>query len=327
MSNAFQDAIVAGIGIQAAAFALAAVGLNLQFGFTGLLNFGHVAFMMVGAYGTAITVNEGAPLYVAVPVGILAAVVLGLIFGLPTLRLRADYLAIVTITAGEMLRLVINAGGENSLTKGPFGIQNFANSFFSVNPIPSGNYGPGRVSFASSELWVVIVAWVLVIVSALLVKQLVSSPWGRAVRAIREDEDAARSLGKNTFVLKLQSLVVGGVMGGLAGVMLAIDQQSVSPGYYLPYITFFVYTAVILGGPGSVRGPIVGAVLFWFLLQLTAGVLTDAVASGWIPSSILDHDKVLTFRYVLVGLALIGLAVWRPQGIFGKREELLIDAR
>lgn len=326
MSAAFQDAIVAGIGIQAAAFALAAVGLNLQFGYTGLLNFGHVAFMMVGAYGTAITVNEGAPLYVAVPVGILAAVALGLVFGLPTLRLRADYLAIVTITAGEMLRLVINAGGQSSLTQGPFGIQNFANSFFSINPIPSGNYGPGRVSFANTELWVVVVAWALVIVSALLIRQLVSSPWGRAVKAIREDEDAARSLGKNTFVLKLQSLVLGGVMGALAGVMLAIDQQSVSPGYYLPYITFFVYTAVILGGPGSVRGPIVGAMLFWFLLQLVAGILTDGIQSGWIPGFI-NSDQVLTLRYVLVGIALIGLAVWRPQGIFGKREELMIDAR
>jgi branched-chain amino acid transport system permease protein len=327
MSAALQDAILAGIGIQAAAFALAAVGLNLQFGYTGLLNFGHVAFMMVGAYGTAITVDRGGPLWLAVPVGIVAAVLLGLVFGLPTLRLRADYLAIVTITAGETLRLIVNAGGESSLSRGPFGIQNFAGQFFSINPIPSGTYGPGRITFSSSELWVVIVAWLLVICADLLVKRLVSSPWGRAIKAIREDEDAARSLGKNTFAYKLQSLVLGGVLGALAGVMLAIDQQSVSPGYYLPYITFFVYTVVILGGPGTVRGPIVGAVLFWFLLQFTAGVLSDAIASGWIPTSILTPDKVLTFRYVLVGGALIGLAVWRPQGILGKREELLIDAR
>jgi branched-chain amino acid transport system permease protein len=325
VSAAFQDAILAGIGIQAAAFALAAVGLNLQFGYTGLLNFGHVAFMLVGAYGTAITVNEGYPLWLAVLVGIGAAVLLGLIFGLPTLRLRADYLAIVTITAGETLRLIVNAGGQNSLTQGPFGIQSFANSFFSVNPIPNGNYGPGRVSFSADELWVVIVAWLLVALAALLVERLVTSPWGRAIRAIREDEDAARSLGKNTFAYKLQSLVLGGVMGALAGMMLAFDQQSVSPGYYLPALTFFVYTVVILGGPGTVRGPIVGAIIFWFLLQLTAGILNDFIANGWIPSD--RADDVLTFRYVLVGLALILLAVWRPQGIFGRREELLIDAR
>jgi neutral amino acid transport system permease protein len=325
VSAAFQDAILAGIGIQAAAFALAAVGLNLQFGYTGLLNFGHVAFMLVGAYGTAITVNEGYPLWLAVLVGIGAAVLLGLIFGLPTLRLRADYLAIVTITAGETLRLIVNAGGQNSLTQGPFGIQSFANDFFSINPIPNGNYGPGRVSFSADELWVVIVAWLLVVLAALLVERLVTSPWGRAIRAIREDEDAARSLGKNTFAYKLQSLVLGGVMGALAGMMLAFDQQSVSPGYYLPALTFFVYTVVILGGPGTVRGPIVGAIIFWFLLQLTAGVLNDFIANGWIPAD--RADDVLTFRYVLVGFALILLAIWRPQGIFGRREELLIDAR
>jgi neutral amino acid transport system permease protein len=327
MTSAFQDAVLAGIGIQAAAFALAAVGLNLQFGYTGLLNFGHVAFMLVGAYGAAITVNEGGPLWLGVLVGVAAAVTLGLVFGLPTLRLRADYLAIVTITAGETLRLVVNSGAQNSLTQGPFGIQNFANSFFNVNPIPSGTYGAGRVTFDNSELWVVLVAWALVIAADVLVYRLVRSPWGRTIRAIREDEDAARSLGKNTFAYKLQSLVLGGVMGAMAGVMLAIDQQSVSPGYYLPYVTFFVFTMVILGGPGTVQGPIVGAILFWFLLQFTAGVLTDAISNGWIPTGILSPDDVLTFRYVMVGAVLIGLAIWRPQGIFGKREELLIDAR
>lgn len=327
MINALQDAILAGIGVQAAAFALAAVGLNLQFGYTGLLNFGHVAFMLVGAYGAAITVDQGGPLWLGVLVGVGAAVVLGLIFGLPTLRLRADYLAIVTITAGETLRLIVNAGSEGSLTRGPFGIQNFANGFFSINPVPAGHYGVGRVSFSDSELWVVIVAWALVAGSNVLVQRLVASPWGRVIRAIREDEDAVRSLGKNSFAYKLQSLVLGGVMGALAGMVLAFDQQSVSPGYYLPALTFFVYTVVILGGPGTVRGPIVGAIIFWFLLQLAAGVLTDAVTSGWIPSSVLTSDEVLTFRSVLVGAGLIGLAVWRPQGIFGSREELLIDGR
>jgi neutral amino acid transport system permease protein len=327
MINALQDAIAAGIGLQAAAFALAAVGLNLQFGFTGLLNFGLVAFIMVGAYGTAITVDQGGPLWLGVIVGVLAAVVLGLIFGLPTLRLRADYLAIVTITAGETLRILVNAGGENSLTRGPFGIQQFAGSFFDINPIPSGTYGPGRVSFSSADLWVIAVTWGLVAICSFIVYRLVTSPWGRVIKAIREDEDAARSLGKNVFAYKLQSLVLGGVMAALSGMVLAMSQQSVGPTYYVPALTFFVYTVVILGGPGTVWGPIVGAVVFWFLLQLTAGVLTDAIASGWIPTSILTTDEVLTFRYVLVGLGLIALVIWRPQGITGKREELLIDGR
>jgi neutral amino acid transport system permease protein len=327
MINALQDGLQAGIGVQAAAFALAAVGLNLQFGYAGLLNFGHVAFMLVGAYGTAITVDQGGPLWLGVIVGITSAVVLGLIFGIPTLRLRADYLAIVTVTAGETLRLIVNAGGENSLTRGPFGIQNFAKSFFAINPIPNGSYGLGRITFTSIDLWVMIICWTLVILGSVLVQRLVESPWGRVTKAIREDEDAARSLGKNSFVYKLQSLVIGGVMGALAGVMLAFDYQSVSPGYYLPALTFFVYTVVILGGPGSVRGPIVGAIFFWFLIVFTQGVLTDAITSGWIPSSVMNPNDVLTFRLVLVGGGLMALAIWRPQGIYGSREELLIDGR
>ena len=327
MINALQDAIAAGIGLQAAAFALAAVGLNLQFGFTGLLNFGLVAFIMVGAYGTAITVDQGGPLWLGLIVGVLASVTLGLIFGLPTLRLRADYLAIVTITAGETLRIIVNAGGENSLTRGPFGIQEFAHSFFAINPIPNGSYGPGRISFSAADVWVITITWALVALSSFIVYRLVTSPWGRVIKAIREDEDAARSLGKDVFSYKIQSLVIGGVMAALSGMVLAMSQQNVSPTYYVPALTFFVYTVVILGGPGTVWGPIIGAVVFWFLIQLTAGVLTDMINSGWIPTSILNTDEVLTFRYVLVGLGLIALTIWRPQGITGNREELLIDER
>ena len=261
-------------------------------------------------------------------VGILASVTLGLIFGLPTLRLRADYLAIVTITAGETLRIIINAGDQGSITRGPFGIQQFAGSFFDINPIPTGNYGPGRISFSAGDLWVIFVTWGLVAICSFMVYRLVTSPWGRVIKAIREDEDAARSLGKNVFAYKLQSLVLGGTMAALSGMVLVFSQQSVGPTYYVPALTFFVYTVVILGGPGTVWGPIIGAVVFWFLLQLSSGVLTDMINRGWIPTSVLSPDEVLTFRYVLVrGLALIGLAIWRPQGLTGKREELLIDGR
>lgn len=327
MIAAFQDAVAAAIGVNAACFALAAVGLNLQFGYTGLLNFGLVAFIMVGAYGTAITVDQGHPLWLGLLVGVIAVIVLGLVFGLPTLRLRADYLAIVTITAGETLRLLINAGSEGSLTRGPFGIQNFANSFFNVNPIPNGSYGPSRISFSDSDLWVMAVTWTLVVVSILGVRRLVRSPWGRVIKAIREDEDAARSLGKNVFAYKLQSLVLGGVMAGLAGILLAFSQQNVSPTYYVPALTFQVFLIVILGGPGTVWGPVIGAVVFWFLIQLTGGVLTDAIVSGWIPTRILTTDEVLTFRFMLVGFGLIALMIWRPQGIAGNPDELMIDGR
>ncbi len=327
MLNAFIDAVKAGVGVQAAAFALAAVGLNLQFGYTGLLNFGHVAFMLVGAYGTAIVVDQGGSLWLGILAGIAAAVVLGLVFGIPTLRLRADYLAIVTITAGETLRLLVRSGGQGSLTHGVYGIQRFADEFVSVDPLSPGSYGPGRFSWSALDLWVIIVGWALVIVCSLLLRGLVTSPWGRVVRAIREDEDAARSLGKNAFVYKLQSLCLGGIVGALAGALLAIDQQSVTPDYYLPVLTFYVFTVVILGGPATIRGPIIGAMIFWFLLQLTAGALTVGIAHGVVPGWLLGTNEVAAVRFMLVGLALMALAIWRPQGIFGRREEVLLDAR
>ncbi|MBA2325025.1 MAG: branched-chain amino acid ABC transporter permease [Actinobacteria bacterium] len=321
------DAIRVAIGPLAAAYALAAVGLNLQFGYTGLLNFGHVAFLMVGAYGTAITVDQGGPLWLGLLVGVAAAVALGLLFGLPTLRLRADYLAIVTIAAAEVLRILIRGPGEDSLTRGVFGIQRFGNDFFDLNPFPNGEYGIGRVSFTERGLWVLTVAWALVAVFTVLVVLLTRSPWGRVLRAIREDEDAARSLGKNVFVLKLQSLVIGGVIGAFSGMLLAIDRQSVNPDSYLPVVTFAIYTVLILGGPASRLGPIVGAVLYWFVIQFTEGFAREAIRAGWIPESVLDETDIGALRFALVGLGLMLLMIFRPQGILGKREEVLIDAQ
>jgi neutral amino acid transport system permease protein len=321
------DAVRVAIGPIAAAYALAAVGLNLQFGYTGLLNFGHVAFLMVGAYGTAITVDQGGPLWLGLLVGVAAAVALGLLFGLPTLRLRADYLAIVTIAAAEVLRILIRGPGEDSLTRGVFGIQRFGNGFFDLNPFPNGEYGIGRITFTERGMWVLTVAWLLVAIFTVLVLLLTRSPWGRVLRAIREDEDAARSLGKNVFVLKLQSLVIGGVIGAFSGMLLAIDRQSVNPDSYLPVVTFAVYTVLILGGPASRLGPVVGAVVYWFIIQFTEGFAREAIRAGWIPESVLDETDIGALRFALVGLGLMLLMIFRPQGILGKREEVLVDAQ
>jgi len=324
--NVLGDSLRTAFGPIAAAYALAAVGLNLHFGFTGLLNFGHVAFLMTGAYGTAITVDQGGSLWLGLLVGTVAAVIVGLLFGLPTLRLRAEYLAILTIAAGEVLRTLVRSGGEDSLTHGVFGITRFANDFFRLNPFGDGRYGWGRFSYTERGLWVLVVGWSLVAVTTLLVYALTRSPWGRVLRAIREDEDAARSLGKNVFAYKLQSLVIGGFIGALAGMLLAIDRQSVNPDTFLPVITFAIFAIVILGGPGSRLGPIVGAVVYWFIIEFTDGTLREAIAEGWIPESVVDPTDVGAVRFVLVGVLLILLMVYRPQGILGRREEVLLDA-
>jgi branched-chain amino acid transport system permease protein len=325
--SVFADALRTAFGPIAAAYALAAIGLNLQFGYTGLLNFGHVAFMMTGAYGLAVTVNEGGSFFLGVLVGMALAAILGLILGLPTLRLRAEYLAIVTIAAGEVLRNLFRLGGEHGLTQGVFGIQRFANRFFELNPIGDGSYGWGRFSYSERQLWVALVTWILVALATLLVWLLVRSPWGRVLRAIREDEDAARSLGKNTFSYKLQSLVIGGVMGGLGGMMLAIDRQSVNPDTFLPVVTFVVFAIVIIGGPGSVFGPIIGSIVYWFLIQFTDRFLREAIDAGWIPDNLLETSQVGSVRFALLGALLMLLIVFRPQGLLGRREEVLLDVR
>lgn len=312
-------AIRASIGVPAAAYALSALGLNVHFGYTGLSNFGQVGFMLVGAYGTAITVDHGGPLWLGILVGIGAAVVLGLLLGMPTLRLRSDYLAIVTIAVAEILRLLTRTERLSGLTHGVFGIQRFATSFYRVNPIPDGRYGIGEVSFSARNLWVILVGWALVALVSVLLWALVRSPWGRVLKSIREDEDAARSLGKSVFTYKLQSLVLGGVFGALAGILLAIDTQSVNPDTYLAVVTFFAYTVLVLGGPAKVLGPVLGAVVFWFLLQVTDGILREGFD--------MSGADVGAIRFALVGLGLMLLMIFRPQGILGDPEGAVLDDR
>jgi len=322
--HAITDGIRAAVGVPAAAYALAAIGLNVQYGFTGLVNFGQVGFLLVGAYGTAITADGGAPLWLAVIVGILAAVALGILLGIPTLRLRADYLAIVTISAAEILRISANSRQLEGFTGGAFGIKGFANSFFDINPIPQGRYGIGDVSFDHRTLWIISVAWVCVILTSLLVWLLVRSPYGRMLRAIREDEDAARSLGKNAFATKLQSLVIGGVIGALGGIVIAIDAQFTNADYWRSAFTFFTYTVLILGGVATIFGPIIGSMLFWFVFQGLDTVLRQAITEGYFGNALNPSDTG-PIRLALVGLTLILLMVFRPQGLFGNRAEALVD--
>lgn len=317
MGEILFPAIRTAIGVPAAAYALAAIGLNVHFGYTGLLNFGQVGFMLMGAYGTAVTVDQGGSLWLGFFVGIAAAVVLGLLLGIPTLRLRADYLAIVTIAVAEILRLTARSNRMSGLTNGVFGIQQFAGDFYRLNPIPDGRHGIGEVSFSARNLWVILAGWVLVGLAALLVHLLTRSPWGRVLRSVREDEDAARSLGKNVFAFKLQSLMLGGAFGGLAGVLLAVDRQSVNPDTYLSVVTFFAYTILILGGAAKVLGPVLGAVVFWFLLQLTDGVLREGLD--------MSGADVGAIRFALVGLGLMALMAFRPQGMLGEREGAILD--
>jgi neutral amino acid transport system permease protein len=308
-----------------AVFALAAIGLNVHFGYTGLLNFGQVAFMAVGGYGVAISVLQfGVPLWVGVLIGIAGAVALAGLLGIPTLRLRADYLAIVTIATGEILRLTIMAPTFRGVTGGSDGLSGYNRDYEDLNPFASGEYGIGVLKFNSAATWSIVVGWTLVLLAVLLVWLLMRSPWGRVLKAIREDEDAVRALGKNVFSYKMQSLILGGVIGAFAGMYLVIQQGSVIPGNFTPAQTFYAYVALILGGAARIWGPVIGSMILWALIVFTEEFLGELVANDYISRDLMTPNQVSQVRLMLVGLGLVLLMIFRPQGIFGDRRELML---
>ncbi len=359
--------------ISAATFALFGLGLNLQWGFTGLINFGHVAFMTLGAYTTVLLSAKGVPLIVAAPIGVGVAALLGLGIGFATLRLREDYLGIVTIGVAELIRLVVNNQDlpyRDAWTPGAFGLQSY--------PIPLGNFIPNLftqwlmiailtvlIGLAYWRLWrwvrthdetvksknssrvvigfvVAVLTWILyscgvialldyannqkagLMVLSLVVlafvfwrlEVLVRSPWGRVLKAIREDEEVPKALGKNVFWYKLQALMLGGGIAGLAGAFYAWQLSAIYPDNFQPQITFDTWIMVILGGSGNNLGTILGTVIFFAYDTLTREYLPKIVP--------LDEARLGAFRIMVIGLILMVLMIWRPQGILGNKEELTL---
>ena len=314
-------------GPYAIMLALAAIGLNVHFGYTGLLNFGQAGFMAVAGYGMAVSVTVlDLPFAVGIVVALLAPVVLALLLGAPTLRLRADYLAIATIAAAEILRLIFGSVQLADTLGGTDGLTGYAGTFQGWNPYDSG-LDLGIISFRRAELWSVTVGWIVILLSVLLVWLLMRSPWGRVLKAIREDEEAVRSLGKNVFAYKMQALVLGGVLGALAGALLAINSQAITPDAFIPIITFYLWTILILGGASRVLGPIIGSVVFWFLLTFLDAFLRSAMSAGWIPGGLLVPSDIGAVRFAAVGLGLMLLMMFRPAGLIGNRKELRLDVR
>jgi neutral amino acid transport system permease protein len=303
------------------AYILCAVGLSVHFGFTGLLNFGQAAFAAVGAYGMAIGVlTLKLPLLGAMGFGLLCVVMFALILGIPTLRLRADYLAIVTIAAAEVFRYLMSTVGLSEVTGGSNGLSQFGYEFFTWNPIPQGTYVLGTMQFSANDLWLRIFAISLVLISATLVWLMMRSPWGRVLKGIREDEDAVRSLGKNVFSYKLQSLIIGGLFAGIGGQVFILAMSNVQPSAWVTNFTFTIWTVLLLGGAATIRGPIAGGLVFFVLLILTNEILAGLLNIGLLP--FLTLPQIGQIRFVLIGLALMLLVIFRPQGMFGNKKEM-----
>ncbi|MGN8246212.1 branched-chain amino acid ABC transporter permease [Cellulomonas soli] len=309
-----------------AAYALAAVGLNIHFGLTGLMNMGQAGFLLIGAYGFAISTIAGWPLWAAVLVAIAAAVVFAIILGIPTLKLRGDYLAIVTIAAAEIVRLVGRSTALTELTGASSGLRGseYKDTFQDLSPFPDTTWAIGPFEYAtnmSNSWWVRLVGWGVVALACLFVWLLLRSPWGRVLKGIREDEDAVRSLGKNVYSYKMQSLVLGGVFGALAGIIYVLP-RAVQPDSMGRPMTFFIWTILLLGGAATVFGPVLGSIIFWVALMLIKSVLRAGV-----PESIMRTEQIEQFGWIVVGVTLMLLVIFRPQGILGDKKELAIDVR
>ncbi|UMG92138.1 branched-chain amino acid ABC transporter permease [Nocardioides sp. TF02-7] len=314
----------AAVDPQTAAVAVAVIGLNIHFGYTGLLNFGQAGFMLLGAYGFAISISEGVPLVFAILIGFAASGLFAVVLGVPTLKLRGDYLAIVTISAAEIVRYVGRAGSPavvSERTGGPQGIegQEFRGPINDLSFLGTGDFSIGSLDYiqtGANSWWVRLVAWCIVLLCALVVFLLVRSPWGRLLRGVREDEDAIRSLGKNVFAIKMQALVLGGMFGALAG-MLYILPASLVPDSMGRTLTFYIWTALLLGGAATVFGPVLGAILFFVVRILVTGI-----ADNTVPDSVLNTQQAGQFGWIVIGVSLMLLVIFRPQGVLGDKREL-----
>jgi ABC-type branched-subunit amino acid transport system permease subunit len=308
------------VGIVAGIYTLFALGVQVQFGFAGLLNFGQAAFMGIGAYTMAIlVVKEDLNMWLAAGCGVALAVLAGLLLGLPTLRLRADYFAITTIAFSEILRYV--ATNEDRLTGGSQGTINLAGAG------QAAQYDGAWQSFLAnvarnlhvgSDAAMLIIVWSVALLAVVGVYLLMKTPWGRVLKSIREDEDAAASLGKNVFLYKLQSLALGAALGALGGVFYAWQFSFFSPDDFAPLITFFAWMIVILGGLGRAWTVPVGAVVFGVIFAGTRFF-------DFPPFSLLDSTERAYIRLIVIGLVIIGLMLFRPQGILGSRKEMVLE--
>jgi branched-chain amino acid transport system permease protein len=301
-----------GVGVLAATYGIFALGLQLNVGTTGITNFGQAGFMAVGAYTMAIlVVKEGWSWWWAMPAAIAASMLAAVIVGLPSLRLRADYFAITTLAFAEIVRYL--ADNERDLTEGSQGLLGYNGDWFKLS-LRLGNWLNDHGVHVTSFLFpLLLVSWGVLLVLTLLVALVVRTPWGRVLRAIREDEDAARALGKNTLAYKLQSLALAAALAAIAGFVLALNLTLLVPDEFDPVFTIFGFVIVILGGLGSYVGVILGSLILMTVLEGTRYVELP-----------LSADKVAAIRFIIVGLVLILLMAFRPQGILGSKQEMLL---
>jgi len=269
-------------------FVLVAIGLNVVVGLAGLLDLGYVGFYAIGAYTTAVVTTNSWnwPWLASLPLAIVISMISGIVLGTPTLRLRGDYLAIVTLGFGEIIRITANNTEWLGATRG----------IESIKRPPS--FGPFKFSVLDTKpYWYL--GLTIIILSVLMVRSLMNSRVGRAWDAIREDEDAAELMGVPTFKFKLWAFAIGAAIGGIAGTLYAGKVTYVTPGNFTLELSIMFLAAVVLGGTGSLYGAIAGGFLV-----------------AWIPERFRAFSDRREFVF---GVVLVLMMVFRPQGIFPRR--------
>jgi branched-chain amino acid transport system permease protein len=288
-------------------YAIICLGLNVQWGQTGLFNVGIAGFVAIGAYVSALLTSPAAPgrfggFDLPIAVGWTgAAFASGLatfLVGVLTIRLRADYLAIATFGVAVAIQLCLL--NFEPVTGGPFGIGFIPRPFASTAGEP--------IVFATLNLALLVTVVALVY---LALERLVRSPWGRVLRAIREDEAAALALGKNAVRFRLQAFAIGGALMGLAGAAQAHFIGFIAPDNYTPTLTFQAWAMLIVGGSGNNRGAVLGAIVVWGLWAASAGTISSIFPPG-------QQARAASLQIVMIGVALCAILMLRPRGILGE---------
>ncbi len=288
------EAYLIAIGIIALIYAILSLGLTLQYGLTGLINFGHVGFFAIGAYTSALLALNGVPLIFSF---VAAAALAGLAawpIGLVSLRLRDDYFAIVTLGFSEVVRIVITS--EKWLTNGVQGIPGIPRLY-------EGLAGSG------AQLAVLITILAVTLIGVWIIRRIAGSPFGRLIEAIRDNEEAVQALGKDPARFKIQVLVVGAALAGIAGAFYAHYITYIVPDQFIPLVTFYVWMAIIMGGVGRVSGAIVGTAILMLFLE-GSRFLRDIIPG-------VSEVDMASVRIGVVGLLLVLFIMYRPQGLMG----------
>ncbi|GAB2704353.1 branched-chain amino acid ABC transporter permease [Nocardia thraciensis] len=325
-----------GVMAQFAMYALIAIGLNVVVGQAGLLDLGYVGFYAVGAYSVGLLTSPNSPWnqtdggflnsrwawLACVPLAIVLTAMSGLILGTPTLRLRGDYLAIVTLGFGEIVRLLADNLGD--ITNGSLGLAGIAyprlgeSESHPTGYFSSGNLGDSDswnlLDRANSGTWWFWIGMVLVILVLLMVGNLERSRVGRAWVSIREDEDAAEMMGVPTFKFKLWAFTIGAAIGGLSGALFAGQVQFINPTGFNIINSMLFLCAVVLGGQGNKLGVLVGAFLIVYLPNRLMSIEVGGQSLG-------------DYKYLFFGLTLVVVMIFRPQGLFPVRQKLLAYGR